>query len=166
VVEISVHPMTPDEFDRWWSALARSYAASQVRTGNWPTDGAVDRALASNATLLPRGLDTPGHLLLTGRRADGTPVGVLWIGLTHPRGAPDCAFVYDIEVIETLRGSGYGRGLLAAGEAAVRAHGIGHLELNVFGDNVRAIRLYDSAGYRVTQQQMRKRLTAQPEGAD
>jgi ribosomal protein S18 acetylase RimI-like enzyme len=159
MVEIAVRPMTPAEFDRWWPALARSYAATQVEAGNWPTDGSVARALESNAGLLPQGLDTPGHLLLTGQRADGEPVGVLWISLTHPRGTPDCAFVYDIEVNEDLRGAGYGRGLLAAGEAAVRAHGIGHLELNVFGDNVRAIRLYDAAGYRVVSQQMRKRLT-------
>jgi ribosomal protein S18 acetylase RimI-like enzyme len=97
-------------------------------------------------------------LLLKGVRGDGTPVGVLWIGLTHPRGIPDCAFLYDIEVEEAYRGAGYGRALLAAGEDGVRSHGVGGLELNVFGDNTRAIRLYDTAGYRVVAQQMRKNL--------
>jgi RimJ/RimL family protein N-acetyltransferase len=32
------------------------------------------------------------------------------------------------------------------------------VELNVFGDNARAIRLYEISGYRVVTQQMRKSL--------
>jgi len=83
---------------------------------------------------------------------------VLWLGLTHPRGKGDCAFVYDIEVDEAHRGLGYGRVLLAAAEEAVRSRGVGALELNVFGDNARAIRLYASSGYHVVTQQMRKAL--------
>ncbi|MFI7026227.1 GNAT family N-acetyltransferase [Micromonospora sp. NPDC049900] len=51
-----------------------------------------------------------------------------------------------------------GRKLLAAGEDVVRRHGVSSLELNVFGDNDRARRLYQSSGYRVVTQQMRKTL--------
>ncbi|GFJ94917.1 GNAT family N-acetyltransferase [Phytohabitans rumicis] len=85
-------------------------------------------------------------------------VGTLWIGLTHPRRTPDCAFIYDIEVDQEHQGAGYGRALLAAGEDAVRAEGVGSLELNVFGGNTRAIGLYESSGYTVVTQQMRKAL--------
>ncbi|MFI7080072.1 GNAT family N-acetyltransferase, partial [Micromonospora sp. NPDC049903] len=67
--------------------------------------------------------------------------------------------LYDIEVKPTHRGAGYGRKLLAAGEDVVRRHGVSALELNVFGDNDRARRLYQSSGYRVVTQQMRKTLT-------
>ena len=70
---------------------------------------------------------------------------MLWLGLSHPRGVPGCGFIYDIEVDEAHRRSGFGRALVAA-------------ELNVFGDNARAIRLYETSGYGVVTQQMRKSL--------
>jgi ribosomal protein S18 acetylase RimI-like enzyme len=74
----------------------------------------------------------------------------------------DCAFLYDIEVEPAHRGAGYGRALLALGEDAVRGHGLAAIELNVFGGNARALRLYESSGYRVITQQLRKTLAADP----
>lgn len=64
----------------------------------------------------------------------------------------------DIEVLENQRGSGNGRALLREVESAVRNAGIGAMELNVFGRNTAAVRLYESSGYGVTTQQMRKQL--------
>jgi hypothetical protein len=57
------------------------------------------------------------------------------------------------------RGRGLGRGLLAAGEAATREHGIPALELNVFGANTTATELYRRSGYQVTTQHLRRDLT-------
>ncbi|RKN45528.1 GNAT family N-acetyltransferase [Micromonospora endolithica] len=159
MTDVTTRPLSPSEFDAWQDAVARGYADSQVAAGVWPADEALDRAVELNRTLLPHGLDTPGVLLLRGVRADGTPVGRLWISLTHPRGVSDCAFLFDIEVDAAFRGQGLGRALLGAAEAAVREHGITQLELNVFGDNAVAIGLYASAGYQVVTQQMRRRLT-------
>ncbi|MEU4626588.1 GNAT family N-acetyltransferase [Actinoplanes sp. NPDC023801] len=155
--EVTVRAMTPAEYDEWQHELAVGYAAEKVRAGNWPEDGAYERARAETAERLPDGPATDGMLLLTGE-AGGSPIGRLWIGLVHPREVPDCAFVYDIEVIESRRGQGLGRALLAAGEAAARSHGAAALELNVFGANPVAIELYRTSGYRVTSQQMRKEL--------
>ena len=152
--------MTESEFESWQRTLARAYADDQIAAGNWRPDDALERALEGNAALLPQGLASPGMLLLAGVLEDGTPIGRLWIGLSHPRGTPGCAFIYDIEVDEEHRGAGHGRALLAAGEAVARSHGAGSLELNVFGGNTRAIALYSTAGYRVVSQQMRKELTA------
>ncbi len=56
------------------------------------------------------------------------------------------------------RGQGLGRALLEATERAVAECGVGALALNVFGQNAVAIGLYESAGYRVTAQQMRRPL--------
>jgi ribosomal protein S18 acetylase RimI-like enzyme len=158
MVDLSVRGMTEGEFARFNRRLAESYAGHQVAAGNWPPEGALEQGIAANAALLPGGLATEGMLLLKGVRPGGEAVGDLWIGLTHPRGVPDCAFIYDIEVDEEHRGGGYGRALLAAGEAVVRARGVKAIELNVFGDNTRAIRLYETSGYTVVTQQMRKRL--------
>ena len=87
---------------------------------------------------------------------DGTPIGWPWLGLTHPRGVPDRGFVHDIEIAEDHRGAGLGRAVLAAGEDALRSHGLRAVELNVFGGNTRALGLYSSTGYRVVRQRMRK----------
>lgn len=155
---ISVRAMTAAEFRSWREASVREYAAVQVAAGNWSPDEAEALAREANTAMLPDGLATPEMLLLRGVFDDGTPVGTLWIGLAHPRGAPDCAFLYDIEVVPAFRGAGHGRALLAAAEEIVRSHGIGRLELNVYGANGRAVRLYQAAGYEVVTQQMRKSL--------
>ena len=157
--ELHVRAMTEAEFDEWRLTIARAYANEQVKSGNWAPEEALGLALAGNADLLPQGLATEGMLLLTALRPDGDHVGRIWLGLKHPRGTADCAFLYDIEVDQPYRGHGYGRALLAAAENAVRSHGVPALELNVFGNNATAIALYRNAGYVVVQQQMRATLT-------
>jgi ribosomal protein S18 acetylase RimI-like enzyme len=157
--ELHVRAMTEAEFDEWRVTIARAYADEQVKSGNWAPEEALGLALAGNADLLPRGLATEGMLLLTALRPNSAPVGRVWLGLKHPRGTADCAFLYGIEVDQPYRGQGYGRALLAAAEDAVRSHGVSALELNVFGSNATAIALYRSAGYVVLQQQMRTTLT-------
>ena len=101
--EITVRAMTEAEFAQWQDVLAEAYADEQVQSGNWAPDEALDRARESNATLLPLGRDTPGMLLLTALRPDGAPVGRIWLAVEHPRGTPDCAYLYDIEVDEPHR---------------------------------------------------------------
>ncbi len=156
--EVTLRSMTPAEFAAWQHQIAEAYAEEQVSVGNWPAEQAYERALASNAESLPQGLQTPGMVMLMGVRSGGEVIGRVWIGLTHPRGTPDCAFLYDIEVDAEHRGQGLGRALLEAAERAVAERGVGALELNVFGTNTAALALYEFAGYRVTTQQMRKRL--------
>ncbi len=121
--EITVRAMTDAEFAGWQEALARAYADDQVRAGNWAPDEALDRAREDSAARLPRGRDTPGMLFLVALGPGGEPVGRLWLGLEHPRGTADCAFLYDIEVDEPHRGQGYGRALLTAAEEAARSRG-------------------------------------------
>ncbi|BBH70760.1 hypothetical protein ACTI_74450 [Actinoplanes sp. OR16] len=154
MAEVSVRPMTATEFENWQHELAADYAREQVAAGNWPAEGAYERAREGNAALLAAG----DHLTLTGVAGD-QPIGRLWIGLDHPRGVPGCAFLYDIEVAAEHRGRGLGRALLAAGEEAARAGGAQSLELNVFGSNAKAAALYLSSGYEVVTQQLRKPLS-------
>jgi ribosomal protein S18 acetylase RimI-like enzyme len=156
--EVTVRPMTEIEFGEWQHAIAEEFAVEQVAVGHWPQEGSVERALESNAELLPFGISTPRVLLLHGVDSDGESVGRAWVGLDHPRGAPDTAFLYDIEVVEQRRGNGLGRALLTAVERAVLDAGVSALELNVFGRNLPAVSLYRSSGYAVTTQQMRKDL--------
>jgi ribosomal protein S18 acetylase RimI-like enzyme len=156
--ELHVREMTKLEFEWWRDQIVREYADEQVAAGSWSADEALELSRRANRALLEDGYASPGMLFLRGALPDGTPVGVLWISLRHPRGTPDCAFIFDIAIEEEHRGAGYGRALLAAAEDVVRSHGVGALELNVFGGNDRAIGLYASSGYHVVTQQMRKTL--------
>lgn len=156
MAELLVRAMTESEYDEWRATVIRAFAEEQVANGSWAPAEAEVRARRGNDDLLPDGFATAGMVFLTALHPDLTPVGVLWMGLRHPRGTPDCGFVYDLEVAEAFRGRGYGRRLLEVAEETARSAGVGALELNVFGDNSRAIGLYESTGYRVVTQQMRK----------
>ena len=155
---VRVRRMTQAEYDHWQVELADEYAAEQVAAGRWAPEGSLQRALEENAQALPDGLDTRRMLLLIGTLDDDTPIGRAWVSLDHPRGAPDVAFLYDIEIESGYRGRGLGRALLAAVEEVVRSTGVHALELNVFGRNQAAVQLYASEGYEVVTQQMRKSL--------
>ncbi|MEV6301358.1 GNAT family N-acetyltransferase [Actinoplanes sp. NPDC051861] len=152
---MTVRPARDDEVRRWLDEAAAEFAREQVAAGTWAGEGAFAKAREQQEALLA----TSAMLFLIGETPDGTPVGRLWIGLTHPRGVPGCAWLNDIEVFPGHRGRGLGRALLAAAEEAARAHGATALELNVFGANRTAVHLYETSGYRVTTQQMRKDLT-------
>ncbi|WP_411721945.1 GNAT family N-acetyltransferase [Mycetocola sp.] len=158
VPRVTVRAMDETEFDGWQQAIAHEYAEDQIAAGNWDRETALERALAGNAQLLPQGLHTPRMILVRAIRGDGEPVGRAWVGLDHPRGAPDTAFLYDILIDEAHRGLGLGKALLAEVENLVVENGVGALELNVFGHNATAVALYERTGYAVTTQQMRKRL--------
>jgi ribosomal protein S18 acetylase RimI-like enzyme len=156
--QVTLETMTPGEFAEWREHSIQGYAEEHVTAGTYPPEEALARSTAEFDLQLPAGQKTPNMLFLLGRDSDGAEVGVLWISLVHPRGAPDTAFLFDIEVRPERRGQGFGRALLSASEDEVRRRGIGAMALNVFGDNPTAIELYSSSGYRVTTQQMRKQL--------
>jgi ribosomal protein S18 acetylase RimI-like enzyme len=158
MTELVVQEMTKAEFDEWRESAIRGYAQDQITAGNWSAEQAEDLARKADGALLPDGFTTAGMLFLKALSPDQTPVGTVWVSLRHPRDLPDCGFIYDIEIEEAHRGLGYGKSLLAAAEDAVRSHGVNTVELNVFGANTRAIRLYEGAGYTVVTQQMRKAL--------
>ncbi|MFI1994695.1 GNAT family N-acetyltransferase [Actinoplanes sp. NPDC020271] len=156
--DLTLREMPASDFDEWYDAAVRGYADLQTSAGVWRAEEALRLSAEKHESLLPAGRATPETILLQGLRPDGAVVGTLWISLVHPRGVADCAYLFDIEVVEEHRSAGYGRALLTAAEGVVRDRGISALELNVHGDNTRAINLYASSGYRLVTQQMRKDL--------
>jgi len=68
------------------------------------------------------------------------------------------AWVNNVEVDEEFRGHGYGRRAMMLAEREAAARGMSSVGLNVHGQNAVARGLYDSLGYQVTAQQMKKVL--------
>jgi ribosomal protein S18 acetylase RimI-like enzyme len=108
------------------------------------------------AAFFPDGRPADGQLV--SRILDeGTPAGTLWIG-PIPEAPPTHWWVWSIEIDEPLRGRGLGRAAMLLAEDEARARGATQLGLNVFSHNAAALRLYETLGYAVTSQQMRKEL--------
>lgn len=153
--DLTLRPMTTEFYEPWMATLQAGYAQDHVDAGNWSAEEAAARAEADTLQLLPAGVHTTGHLLLTAHNDADDVVGALWIGLDRPNNG---GWIYEIEVVEAHRGSGYGRTLLNAAEQAAKAAGAASLGLNVFGPNAVARGLYESSGYEVTSVQMVKPL--------
>ncbi len=159
MAELTLRTMSDAEYETFLSKLVVEYAAVNVEAGNWHEEEAMEMSMKACVQLLPEGKETPRVLLLVAENPEGEFVGHLWIALDRP-GAPGSGWIYDIEVAENQRGKGYGRALLRAAEEETLKHGVGILGLNVFGTNTVARKLYESAGYSITQIAMSKKLGA------
>lgn len=155
MVQVSLRPMTSVEYDDWLPRVKSGYVRDKARWGGWPEGLAREIADKQFASLLPDGLATVSqHVLIA--EARGVRVGHLWLHL--PDGAGQIAFVCEIEVDDAMRGRGYGRAIMLAGEEFAREHGASSLRLNVFAENVVARRLYESMNFAVTDMVMMKSL--------
>ena len=155
---IYLRDMTQDEFDAFWGRQEHEYIESLSST--LPADAARTKARQDRQRLLPEGLNTSGHRLISVEDQHGHVIGQVWLCLREPQtGTADVAWLYQIRIDETARRRGYARAVMGAVEATAREAGATQLGLNVFGQNTSAIALYESCGYAVTTQQMTKDLT-------
>lgn len=156
--ELTVRAMTPAEFVTFRAETIRGYSAENVEAGNWTPDEAEERATKATNSLLPQGLETPGVLLLKAENSDGVDIGHVWVALERSPGSGLGAWIYDIRIKAEHQGNGYGRALLRAAEKETAKHGVRAMGLNVFGSNLVARSLYESAGYSITSMHMHKEL--------
>jgi len=104
---------------------------------------AEQKANADHASLFPDGTMQPQHRIARLENAGGDDVGYAWWA---PRG-DSRAYVYDLFIEERFRGQGLGRKALELIEQEARAAGLRRIDLNVWGGNDVARRLYRSAGF-------------------
>jgi len=149
---VTLRPISDAEYPRWRDRAAESFAAGIGPARGLEGDDALKFAYDETDKLLPDGPATEHHLIWIAW-VNEQQVGSLWIS-TRQR----TPFIYGIEVDSAQRGKGYGRAIMLAGEDECRRLGHTRLDLNVFGNNTSAIALYESLGYTVTSQQMRKEL--------
>jgi ribosomal protein S18 acetylase RimI-like enzyme len=155
--ELRLRPAAADEIEAWLPRLAAEYAAKIAESGALPPDEARRKAENDLRRQLTAGPDRAGQLIF--RVMIGPqPVGWLWLVVPYPGGDPSMAWVNNVEIDEEFRGRGYGRQAMLLAEREAAARGMTSVGLNVHGQNTIARGLYDSLGYQVTAQQMKKVL--------
>ncbi|MEV6160846.1 GNAT family N-acetyltransferase [Streptomyces sp. NPDC052052] len=154
--DVTARSMTDDEFAHWERDAINGYAQSWIDRGV-PAEQAVRKAETSHAQLLPHGLATPGvhlHVLVH----EDVVVGHVWVARQEMHPGMVVGYVFDVEVREEFRGRGYGRALMLQAERIALEAGEDRLGLHVFASNTPALRLYESLGYRTTQNSLAKAL--------
>jgi ribosomal protein S18 acetylase RimI-like enzyme len=152
---LRLRPVTRDEFAVWLPRQVAGYAALIASSGAMGPSAALEKAERDTARYFSAGFATPGQLVFRIVAGD-VPVGWLWLGVPGPEADPLMAWVFEIEIEAAFRGQGYGRAAMRLAEDEVRSRGMTSLGLNVHGQNTVARSLYESLGYEVTAQQMRK----------
>lgn len=140
------------------------YADAKVRAGIWTREDSLLRAREEIRSLVGPRPTERGHEFYTGLDDSGRRIGWVWLGpVPSPHAQPSTHWLFQISVEPSLRGRGFGRGLLRAAEERARATGHTELALNVFRWNAVAMALYATAGYETSFRddqglEMRKRL--------
>ncbi|HUG29012.1 MAG TPA: GNAT family N-acetyltransferase [Candidatus Limnocylindria bacterium] len=142
---LGLRPLRQDEYEAWHAQEIEEYARDITVNGNTPAEAARAKAVMDMAEVLPDGLATRGHHVFVLELA-GEPVGRLWLAEREIDGR-QVIYVYDIEIDTAYRGRGLGRAAMELAETESRSRGFQRIELNVFGGNEIARRLYRSLGY-------------------
>ena len=157
---VTLQPFPSADLPEWLITHRDAYIGERQRAGD-DRAAAERNALQSYERFFPGNRPADGHEVFQVVAEVDRPVGFIWIG-PHPNGVDGVLYIWDIEIDEAERGSGYGRAAMLAAEEHARRKGAQALALNVFGFNTKARALYTSLGYETTAIQMRKELTAEP----
>ena len=155
---VTLRPMTSSEFEAYIPVLLEGYARERANNLHDSLESQLAEAEKQTSELLPQGVQTPNHFLwhvIAEERGASVTVGNLWV---FPDTAAHKAFIYDIQIDQPYQGKGYGGDTLACLENELRPYSVRQIGLSVFGDNERAFRLYQKAGYYIVATHMQKDL--------
>lgn len=138
---VALRRLGKDEVAAVAPAIQRGYAADIERNGGLSADAARRKA----AEDVPRVLADEASALYA-VEDDGEPVGHVWLGERDLQ-ERHVLWIWDVHVDERHRGRGLGRAAMQLAEQEARRRGLRRVELNVFGGNEVARRLYRSLGY-------------------
>ncbi len=144
---ITFRPMRPDEFAAYSAYFIPEFAADLAANFGLSPPEATAEATRDLAAHLPQGPQTPGQDLYCILGAAGGVVGYLWF---ERQAANTRAFLMDFHILPPFQGLGIAGQALAAWESALSDTGVRDVRLRVSPDNPRALRTYESAGFRVT----------------
>jgi GNAT superfamily N-acetyltransferase len=140
-VTATLRPLDQSEIGELAPLIERGYAEDIERNGGISAEAAREKA----AEDVPRVLADPAAALYAVEDG-GERVGHVWLAERTLQGRR-ILWIYDVFVGEEFRGRGLGRAALELAAEEARRRGLDRVELNVFGGNEVARRLYLSEGY-------------------
>lgn len=155
--DISLSPMTQDEFDDYLPPSIERYKNDKMRANNLTAEEANKIAHGDFERVLPDGLQSKNNFLFSLTNGEGKKVGTIWYCIRGEKNNQK-AFIAEIFINESERGRGYGKAAMLAIEAHAKSQQLNNIELHVFGFNEAAIKLYRSLGYETTDLSMAKKV--------
>lgn len=149
--------MSPEEFDAFKTTSKESYKLDKMKASDLTEEEAEQIANDDFSRFLPNGYMSRDNFLFTLVSSQEIPVGYLWYVVTGAENNRK-AFIADILIYEEFRGKGFGKATMLLLEEHVREQGLDSIGLHVFGFNQKAIRLYKSLDYQITDLVMAKNL--------
>ena len=152
---VTLRPMTESEYQLLRESIFEDYARESANVTSATIEEGRNMAARQFDQLLPDGMTSKGHYFWRIVNDNGDAAGDLWVLVESEKAR---AFIYFIGIDERYRGHGYSKAAMLALESTVKPLGANHIDLNVFGDNTVAVRLYESLRYKPTAMNMRKEL--------
>jgi ribosomal protein S18 acetylase RimI-like enzyme len=148
-VDIRLRPLREDEFADFYELLRREYVRGMVDEAGMTPERAEEKAAADYASVFPDRAPQPHHrIYIVEDAATRERTGHLFWAPRQPPGSTGMrAYLYELYIDEAFRGQGLGRRALELFETDARDEGLPGIDLNVWGDNQTARRLYRSAGF-------------------
>ena len=141
--------MTESQFGNYLPYV-KDLFAHLVASNGVAYDRAKTYSEKSIAAILEKGIETQGHYFFIAQKNEKT-VGHLWFEkeidkLDRPR-----VFIYMVDVLREYRHNGYAMDILEFAKTWAQKNQAERLELNVFGHNKGAQKLYEKFGMNVSQ---------------
>ncbi|MFS1512098.1 GNAT family N-acetyltransferase [Chengkuizengella sp. SCS-71B] len=153
---IELIAMSAVHYEKFISHSIDHFANEKVKAGTWSQEEALNKSKETFERLLPQGLNTNLHHLLSIVNEEKT-IGWLWYFFDDSKLQKE-AFIYEFYLDEEHRGKGYGKDSLIALEKMSKEKGIEKISLHVFAHNERAINLYKKMNYEPTDISMSKKI--------
>jgi ribosomal protein S18 acetylase RimI-like enzyme len=159
-VELRLRPLRDEEFPEFLEFLRREYVRGLVDDAGLTREAAEQKATADHAAAFPGGNRQAQHriYLLEDAETDERVGHLFWAPRRPPGSTTDRAYLYELFIVEALRGQGFGRQAMELFEAQARDEGLPGVDLNVWGRNEPARALYRSLGFAERSVMMSKEL--------
>lgn len=152
-MKIELRSMIQSEFEVFMARSVPDYAKDKMVAENLTHEEALEKSQAQFNTLLPDGLKTKNNYFYTFTDQSQKSIGCVWLAARDKD-----VFIYDLYLDQNQRGKGLGAQMMQLIDEQVKQLGFDAIRLHVFGHNKVAIKLYQSAGYTVTNMHMMKKL--------
>jgi ribosomal protein S18 acetylase RimI-like enzyme len=146
---ISLRKMSKDYYWAFYKQYCIMELAKQsIENEIWTREEGISKAQNEQEECLKEGVETKDNYLFEIiKKDDDKTIGEIWFGIIEIEGIKKC-FLFDLHILEEEQHKGYGKDSLKKVEDEVLKLGYKSIRLHVFKNNLTAMNLYKSIGYR------------------